>query len=98
MSEAESVSQMHARLEAFEKRLEEQKDQFDRRGSLIAPSKHGYSEIKTSKHELKQRLAVKPGVDWEELKLEFDRDMSILETRFDHWVRYNDLHYERGKR
>jgi len=98
MSETGSVSQMRARLDAFEKRLDEQKDQFERRGSLISQSSQGYSEIKQSKHELKQRLAVKPGVDWDELKLEFDRDMSILETRFDHWVRYNDLHYERGKR
>jgi hypothetical protein len=98
MSETESISQMHARVDAFEKKLDEQRQRFEQRKSLVTQSQQGYSEIKQAKHELKQRLALKPGVDWEELKLEFERDMAILETRFDHWTRYNDLHFERGKR
>lgn len=98
MSQTEAISQIHAKLDAFEKKLEAQKEVFHERGSLVPETKAGYEEIKRTNHELKQKLAVEQGVDWDELKLEFDRDMAILETRFDHWTRYNDLHFNRGKR
>lgn len=98
MSEAETISQMHARVDAFEKKLEEQKAAFRERSSLIPESEKAYAEIQHARRELKQKLSKEAGVDWEELKLEFDCDMAILETRFDHWTRYNDLHFNRGKR
>jgi hypothetical protein len=97
MSETDTISQMHAKVDAFEKKLDEQKTAFHERGSLIPPTEATYAEIKQAKHDLKRKLD-EPGVDWEELKLEFERDMAILETRFDHWTRYNDLHFNRGKR
>lgn len=97
MSEAETVSQMHAKVDAFERKLEDQKKAFHDRGSLIPATEVAYEEIRKAKHELKKKLD-EPGVDWEELKLDFERDMAILETRFDHWARYNDLHFNRGKR